>query len=130
MNAICMGIFHDFDNPENNASEDEEIFSEANSNGERDLIGKTFSGFTTCYFTITEISDYTDEEGKLWHNGQCRYQIRPVSERWSGQSHPYEQMNFVCYGIFTSDATLLKKYGCSSYQSRAYHRYLKNQNTY
>lgn len=119
-NAICMGIFHDFGNPANNATADMD-----DSRGNR-----TFAGFTTSYFTITEISDYTDENGVVWHNKQCRYQIRPVSERWTGQAHPYEQMNFTCYGIFTDNEELLRKYGTSVYETRTYTRMLFKQNTW
>ena len=118
--AICMGIFHDWQNNDNNATEDTD-----DSRGNR-----TYAGFTTSYFTITEISDYTDEEGVTYHRKQCRYQIRPVSEKWSGQAHPYEQMNFVCYGIFSADAEMLKKYGTSVYETRTYRRMLWNQNTW
>lgn len=119
-NAICMGIFHDWQNDENNATEDSD-----DSRGNR-----TYAGFTTSYFTIIEISDYTDDEGVTYHRKLCRYQIRPVSERWSGQAHPYEQMNFVCYGIFSSDTEMLKKYGTSVYETRTYRRMLWNQNTW
>ena len=119
-NAICMGIFHDWENSDNNATEDSD-----DSRGNR-----TYAGFTTSYFTITEVSDYNDADGQTWHRKQCRYQIRPISDRWSGQSHPYEQMNFVCYGIFSSDAEMLKKYGTSVYETRAYRRMLWNQNTW
>ena len=119
-NAICMGIFHDWENSDNNATEDSD-----DSRGNR-----TYAGFTTSYFTITEVSDYKDADGQTWHRKQCRYQIRPVSDRWSGQAHPYEQMNFVCYGIFSSDSEMLKKYGTSVYETRAYRRMLWNQNTW
>mgnify|MGYP003301646387 CR=1 FL=1 len=119
-NAICMGIFHDWENSDNNATEDSD-----DSRGNR-----TYAGFTTSYFTITEVSDYNDADGQTWHRKQCRYQIRPVSDRWSGQAHPYEQMNFVCYGIFSTDAEMLKKYGTSVYETRAYRRMLWNQNTW
>jgi len=119
-NAICMGIFHDFENLDNNATED---FDDSRGN-------RTYAGFTTSYFTITEVSNYVDEEGVQWYRKQCRYQIRPVSERWSGQSHPYDQMKFVCYGIFSDDEEMLLKYGTSSYDTRTYTRRLKHQNTW
>lgn len=119
-NAICMGIFHDWQNNENNATEDSD-----DSRGNR-----TYAGFTTSYFTITEVSDYTDDNGIVWYRKQCRYQIRPVSERWNGQAHPYEQMNFVCYGIWSDDEEMLKKYGTSVYETRTYRRMLWNQNTW
>ena len=119
-NAICMGIFHDWENTDNNATEDAD-----DSRGNR-----TYAGFTTSYFTITEVSNYIDEDGVSWQRKQCRYQIRPISERWSGQSHPYEQMNFVCYGIWSNDAEMLKKYGASVYETRTYRRMLWNQNTW
>ena len=119
-NAICMGIFHDWENSDNNATEDSD-----------DSLGnRTYAGFTTSYFTITEVSDYNDADGQTWHRKQCRYQIRPVSDRWSGQAHPYEQMNFVCYGIFSTDTEMLKKYGTSVYETRTYRRMLWNQNTW
>ena len=119
-NAICMGIFHDWQNNENNSKEDSD-----DSRGNR-----TYAGFTTSYCTVTEVSDYTDDNGTVWYRKQCRYQLRPVSERWTGQAHPYEQMNFVCYGIWSDDPELLKKYGTSVYETRTYRRMLWNQNTW
>ena len=118
--AICMGIFHDYGDDTNNATDD---YDDGYGN-------RKFAGFTTSYFTITEISNYVDEDGVVKKNGQVRYQLRPVSDRWTSQSHPYEQMNFVCYGIFSDNAEKLKKYGTAVYETRTYTRMLVNQNTW
>ena len=130
VHAICQGIFHDWKNTKNNATEDGEIYSDADESGKQTLVARTFAGFTTCYFTITEISDYTDEEGTTYQNKQCRYQIRPVSGKWTGTAHPFEQMNFVAYGIFSTDSGMLEKYGTSVYETRTYTRMLWRQNTW
>ena len=111
---ICMGIFHS-----ENASEN------ANTTTDDSRGNFHFAGFYTCYFTITEITDYTDEEGNVHHNGQFKYQLRPASERWKLQYHPSAAMSFVCYGSFTN--AIRQK---SIYQSLAYIRMLKNQNTW
>ena len=103
---ICMGIFHSF-NSEENATEDTD-----DSRG-----NFQFSGFYTCYFTITEIT------GK--ENKQFRYQLRPVSDRWKLELHPSEAMTFVCYGSFARDDRQT-----SVYTTRTYTRLLKNQNTW
>lgn len=103
---ICMGIFHSV-NSEENAIEDRD-----DSRG-----NFLFSGFYTCYFTITEIT------GK--DNKEFRYQMRPVSDRWNITIHPSEAMNFVCYGSFTRDDRQT-----SVYTTRTYTRLLKNQNTW
>ena len=119
--AICMGIFHDSNNKGNNATADAEIYDEVSGT----MVARTFAGFATCYFAITSVSDYTDENGTTWYRKQCRYQLR------EGYSiHPYEQMNFTCYGIFSDDAEMLDKYGCSVYETRTYTRMLINQNTW
>lgn len=103
---ICMGIFHSFNSAEN-ATEDSD-----DSRG-----NFKFSGFYTCYFTITEIT------GK--ENKQFRYQMRPVSDRWKLTYHPSEAMTFVCYGSFNREDRQT-----SVYTTRTYTRLLKNQNTW
>lgn len=123
-NAISQGIFHDFTNKLNNETADSEIYEDDK------MIAKTFAGFTTVYFLITEISDYTDENGIVWRNKQCRYQLRPTSTNWTSKAHPYAQMNFVCYGVMSDDEELLEKYGTSAYETRTYTRLLWRQNTW
>ena len=103
---ICMGIFHSL-NSADNATEDTD-----DSRG-----NFQFSGFYTCYFTITEVT------GK--DNKQFRYQLRPVSDRWKLTFHPSEAMTFVCYGSFVREDRQT-----SVYTTRTYTRLLKNQNTW
>lgn len=103
---ICMGIFHSF-NAEENATEDSD-----DSRG-----NFQFSGFYTCYFTITEITGND--------NKQFRYQMRPVSDRWKISYHPSEAMTFVCYGSFIREDRQT-----SVYTTRTYTRLLKDQNTW
>ncbi len=103
---ICMGIFHSMNSSEN-ATDDSD-----DSRG-----NFQFSGFYTCYFTITEIT------GK--ENKQFRYQMRPVSDRWKLTYHPRQAMTFVCYGSFTNPSRQT-----SSYTTRTYYRLLKFQNTW
>lgn len=118
--AICKGIFHDWKNPASNATEDTD-----DSRG-----NTTYAGFTTVFFTVTAVEDVTDDDGIQWRRKRIRYRLRPVSERWSGQAHPYPEMNFVAYGIFSDDTELLAKYGTSTYRTRTYTRWLRGQNTW
>lgn len=103
---ICMGIFHSM-KASDNASADSD-----DSRGNRQ-----FAGFFTCYFTITEVSGDNNETFK--------YQLRPVSDRWTGQHHPCEAMNFVSYGSFTDTERQT-----STYTTRTYTRRLWKQNTW
>lgn len=103
---ICMGIFHSM-NSEENATEDSD-----------DGMGNfQYSGFYTCYFTITEITGGDNKE--------FRYQMRPISDRWKLTIHPSEAMTFVAYGSFTRADRQT-----SMYQTRTYTRLLKGQNTW
>ena len=103
---ICMGIFHSL-TPSDNATEDTD-----------DGLGnRTFAGFCTVYFTITEVIGERNE--------QFKYQIRPVSERWKYSFAPFEQMNFVSYGNFTDEERQT-----SVYETRTYTRMLWKQNTW
>lgn len=99
---ICMGIFHDFD-PSNNATSDSD-----DGRGNR-----TFAGFATVYFRITEVLGD--------HNEQFRYDLRPLSASFTKQIDPMESMNFVAYGSFTNPA---RRSSC--YSTRTYQRYLRN----
>lgn len=99
---ICMGIFHDFD-PSNNATADSD-----DGRGNR-----TFAGFATVYFRITEVLGDRNE--------QFRYELRPLSATFTKQIDPMESMTFVAYGSFTNTARQ-----SSRYSTRTYQRYLRN----
>lgn len=103
---ICMGIFHSV-TPEDNATEDTD-----DSFGNR-----TYAGFFTAYFTITEVIG-ADKK-------QFKYQLRPESERWKHSFHPTEAMSFVSYGNFTDEDRQT-----SVYETRTYTRMLRKQNTW
>lgn len=99
---ICMGIFHDFD-PSNNATADSD-----DGRGNR-----TFAGFATVYFRITEVLGDRNE--------RFRYELRPLSATFTKQIDPMESMTFVAYGSFTNPARR-----SSRYSTRTYQRYLRN----
>lgn len=99
---ICMGIFHDFD-PSNNATADSD-----DGRGNR-----TFAGFATVYFRITEVLGDRNE--------RFRYGLRPLSATFTKQIDPMESMTFVAYGSFTNPARW-----SSRYSTRTYQRYLRN----
>ena len=99
---ICMGIFHSPVASEN-ASEDKD-----DGRGNR-----TFAGFATSYFRITEVLGDRNE--------RFRYELRPVSERYPRQISPMAAMKFVAYGSFTDAARRT-----SRYSTRTYQRYLRN----
>ena len=99
---ICMGIFHDFD-PSNNATADSD-----DGRGNR-----TFAGFATVYFRITEVLGDRNE--------RFRYELRPLSATFTKQLDPMESMTFVAYGSFTNTARR-----SSRYSTRTYQRYLRN----
>lgn len=99
---ICMGIFHSSIASEN-ASEDKD-----DGRGNR-----TFAGFATSYFRITEVLGDRNE--------RFRYELRPVSERYPRQISPMAAMKFVAYGSFTDAARRT-----SRYSTRTYQRYLRN----
>ena len=99
---ICMGIFHDFD-PSNNATADSD-----DGRGNR-----TFAGFATVYFRITEVLGDRNE--------RFRYELRPLSATFTKQIDPMESMTFVAYGSFTNPARQ-----SSRYSTRTYQRYLRN----
>ena len=105
---ICMGIFHDFAAPGNNATRD---YDDGRGVFE-------FAGFCTVYFRVTEILDTAK-------NSRFRYALRPVSERWSHAFHPFEQMSFAAYGNFSD-----KSRQVSAYRTRSYERWLKGVDTW
>ena len=103
---ICMGIFHS-EVSADNAAEDMD-----------DGLGnRTFAGFTTVYFRITGV------EGE--RNEAFTYELRPVSEHWTGQAEPFAEMQFVAYGSFTDEERQT-----SVYETRTYTRMLWKQNTW
>ena len=103
---ICMGIYHSLDAAEN-AAEDYD-----------DSLGnRRFAGFCTVYFTITEVTGD--------RNQTFKYQVRPVSERWTTTYDPFPEMTFVCYGSFTDEDRQT-----SVYETRTYTRMLWKQNTW
>ena len=103
---ICMGIYHSQVGADN-----------ATADSDDGLGNRTFAGFTTVYFTITEVTGERNEKFK--------YQLRPVSERWKGQAEPFEMMAFVAYGNFTDEERQT-----SVYETRTYTRMLWKQNTW
>ena len=103
---ICMGYFHDYETPGNNAVSDID-----DSRGNR-----MFAGFCTIYFRITEILD-------AGTNKRFRYVLRGVSDRWQYSFHPCEALHFVAYGNFTN-----KERQTSAYETRTYRRFLVGVN--
>ena len=103
---ICMGIFHSEVSAENAAEDMDD-----------GLGNRTFAGFTTVYFRITGV------EGE--RNEAFTYELRPVSERWTGQAEPFAEMQFVAYGSFTDEERQT-----SVYETRTYTRMLWKQNTW
>ena len=103
---ICMGYFHDYETPGNNAVSDID-----DSRGNR-----MFAGFCTIYFRITEILD-------AGTNKRFRYVLRGVSDRWQYSFHPCEALHFVAYGNFTN-----KERQTSAYETRTYRRFLVDVN--
>ena len=105
---LCMGIFHDSVNLDNNETED---YDDSRGNFK-------FAGFYTCYFRVTEIL----ESG---NNSKFKYALRPRSERWKTVHHPAANMTFVGYGNLTD-----KERQSSCYETRTYQRYLKDVSTW
>lgn len=104
---ICMGIYHSSVGMENEPL-----------NRDDSLGNRTFAGFATTYFKITEIL----ETGK---NSVFKYELRPLSERWGKQIHPFVGMHFVAYGNFTDTNRQTSRYA-----TRTYERYLKGVNNW
>ena len=101
---ICMGIYH--------AGAGDATADSDDGRGNR-----TFAGFTTVYFTITEVLGERNEK--------FRYQLRPASERWTGRAEPLAMMRFVAYGNFTDEERQT-----SVCETRTYTRMLWRQNTW
>lgn len=112
---ICMGIFHDFNDPSNN---DDATTDDGFGN-------RTFAGFCTSYFRITEVTATTNIDCVNYYNKVFKYALRPIGGRWSRQIHPQNFMNFVVYGNFTNTSRQ-----SSTYETTAYTRMLRAQNTW
>ncbi len=102
---ICMGIFHSTTTTENSTSNVDD------SKGNR-----TFAGFFTCYFHITEVLDT--------NHTQFKYELRPSDDNWKLSFAPCEAMNFVAYGNFANVTRQI-----SVYETTTYTRMLVVQNT-
>lgn len=98
---ICMGIFHSIKTSENATADADD------SRGNR-----TFAGFATAYFRITEVIGD--------HNEQFKYELRPRSATFTEQVNPMAAMTFVAYGSFTNASRRT-----SRYSTRTYQRYLR-----
>jgi hypothetical protein len=98
---ICMGIFHSIKTSENATADADD------SRGNR-----TFAGFATAYFRITEVIGD--------HNEQFKYELRPRSATFTEQVNPMVAMTFVAYGSFTDASRRTSRYSTRSYQ-----RYLR-----
>ena len=100
VNDICRGIFHNFDGVNNTET------------GTDDCGFDRVQGFTTSYFTPTEI---LDARGK-----QFRYSLKQGTTQ-----HPCNSMKFAVYGNFADETRQ-----DSAYSTRQYKRYLKKVNTW
>ena len=91
VNDICRGIFHN-------------LTGNADGNGVDGCGFLTMAGFSTAYFTPTEIME----------NGKFCYELKPGTS-----VHPCPAMKFAVYGNFTD-----KTRRASAYSTRTYKRYL------
>ena len=91
VNDICRGIFHN-------------LTGNADGNRVDGCRFLTMAGFSTVYFTPTEIME----------NGKFRYELKPGTSM-----HPCPAMKFAVYGNFTD-----KTRRASAYSTRTYKRYL------
>lgn len=113
---LCMGVFHDMVNTENNAKNDYD------SGCSSDIV---FAGFYTAYFYISGAS--LDAQNKF------RYEVREGTYLEGGGSpniagtfkntkyHPCAGMTFVCFGNNSN-----KDRQTSRYSTRTYERFLKD----
>ena len=101
-NDLCMGIF-----------KNSEVgnYTETTIDSDDSFGGRTFAGFTTCYFRLMECLNASTY-------GEWRYELRE-----GFPYHPAEAMNIVAFGN-TSDSTRQT----SRYTTRTYERYLVGMN--
>lgn len=112
---ICMGIFHDY-----TGSDENETNTTDDGFGNR-----TFAGFCTSYFRVTNVIDVTEVDGVKYYRKVFDYALRPTSARWNKTVHPHEFMSFVAYGNFTKTSRQN-----ATYITPAYTRMLRGQNTW
>ena len=103
---ICMGIYHSTVASENAAEDSDDS-----------RMNRQIAGFTTVYFTVTEVTGERNEA--------FTYQLRPRSERWPREAEPRAMMTFVTYGSFSDTERQT-----SVYETRTYTRMLRGQNTW
>ena len=99
---ICMGIYHDGMNTNDNDSDD---FDDSRGNFR-------FSGFFTTYFTVTRIVEESD-------NSVFEYSLRN-DERYPASHHPCDMMHFVCYGNFSNIYRQSSRYSTLTYERYLY----------
>lgn len=104
---IVMGIFHSFNDADNSVDDYDD-----------GLGNRRYSGFGTSYFRVTQILD-ADRYSKF------RYELRPISPRYSKQFHPQPFMTSAAYGNFTNEERQT-----SMYQTTSYIRLLRNVNNW
>lgn len=99
---ICIGYWHYEDGTPNAVS----------TTDSRDG-NMTHAGFTTVYFTVTEITETANTSA-------FRYRLRPKSDAWPyTPRHPQPGMHFACYGSFTDETRR-----SSALRTRTYTRHL------
>ena len=101
-NDLCMGIFK-------NAEVGN--YTEPTTDSDDSFGGRTFAGFTTCYFRLVECLNTTTY-------GEWRYELRE-----GFPYHPTEAMNIVAFGNTTDTSRQT-----SRYTTRTYERYLVGMN--
>ena len=101
-NDLCMGIF-----------KNSEVgnYTETTIDSDDSFGGRTFAGFTTCYFRLVECLNTTTY-------GEWRYELRE-----GFPYHPTEAMNIVAFGNTTDTSRQT-----SRYTTRTYERYLVGMN--
>ncbi|MBQ3186699.1 MAG: hypothetical protein IJB62_03975 [Alistipes sp.] len=101
-NDLCMGIF-----------KNSEVgnYTETTIDSDDSFGGRTFAGFTTCYFHLVECLNTTTY-------GEWRYELRE-----GFPYHPTEAMNIVAFGNTTDTSRQT-----SHYTTRTYERYLVGMN--
>ncbi len=86
-NDLCQGIFHNFENTDEN---DTENVDERNGNFH-------FAGFSTVYFRIDEVCEKDKDGNPISNKSRIHYVLRSESKTWTGKHHPQAYMNFACY---------------------------------
>lgn len=103
---ICMGVWHEGTNVEDN-----EIADEDDGRG-----NFKFAGFMTAYWRIEEVMSV---DGGT--NNAFRYVLRGRTEAFPEPKHPRAMMHFVSYGNFTDEERRQSRYSTLRYE-----RYLKD----